>query len=102
MARVWDVSVVFFKRKYSKCGEFGYRERIPRQEDCFSRRIVADCKNYLRARRTYFFCRRIAYDVRDLRIFAHDLRSADNLLRFRDDLPVIGLELADKLFISLF
>ena len=96
MVGVRNVPLVFFEREYFERDKFRYRKFIPRQENCFPRRAVADCENYFRAGRAYFFCRRIVRDVRDLRLPAHDLQSADNLLFLRDDLSCVGLELADE------
>ena len=43
-----------------------------------------------------FFCRSFIHDVRDLRLLNFNLQRANNLLFFRDDLPVARNKLADK------
>ena len=96
MAGVRNVPVVFPQRKYHERDAFDYREFISRQENSLPRRAFADCKNYVRACRSQLFYRRIVRNVRGLRLFAFDSQSANNLLLVRNDLPVIGLELADE------
>ena len=96
MACLRNVPVVFLKRQHSKRDEFDYRKFLPRQENSFPRGAVADCQNYFRARRAHLFCRRVVHNVRGLRLSAVNLQPADNLLFLRDDLSVIGLELADE------
>lgn len=96
VARVRDVPLVFFERKYFERDAFRNRKFVPREKNCFPRGAVADCENYFRAGRAHFFCRRAVRDVRGLRLPALDLQPADNLLFLRDDLPVVGRELVDK------
>ena len=96
MVGVRNVPLVFFEREYFERDKFRYRKFIPRQENCFPRGAVADCKNYFRAGRSSVFRRSFVRHVRDLRISADDLQLANNLLFFRDDLSFIGLELADE------
>ena len=96
MAGLRNVSVVFYQRKYFERDKFCHRKQFSREKNCFSRGTFADCKNYVRARRAYFFCRNFIFNVRDLRLFNLDLQPANNLLFFRDDLPFARDKLADE------
>lgn len=97
-----NVSLVFSQRKYHERDAFGYREFISRQENCLPRRAPSDSQNYVRACRTQLFYRRLIRNVRGLRLFAFDSQSANNLLPVRDDLSVIGFELADEFADSFY
>ena len=88
--------MVFYQRKYFERDKFCYREQFSCQKNCLSRGTSAHCKNYVGTRRAYFFCGDFIRNVRDLRLFNFDLQRANNLLFFRDDLPVTRNKLADK------
>lgn len=94
--------MVFHQRKYFERDKFCYREQFFGQKNCLPRGTFADCENYVRARRTYFFRGDFICNVRDLRLFNFDLQRANNLLFFRDDLPFARDKLADEFADSFF
>ena len=86
VARLRNVPLVFFEREHFERDEFSYRKFLPRQKNRLPRGAAADCENYFRAGRAHFFCRRAVRHVRDLRLPAHDLQPATDLLSGGDDL----------------